>query len=214
MINRNKKSMKLNLKDDRGRTILLELVKRSDILLEAFRPGVMDKLGLGWEDLKTENPRLIYCSLTGYGQTGSYRELPGHDINYLSIAGILDLIGEAGGPPVVPGIQIADIGAGSINAALNILAAFIFREKTGKGQHVDVAMNDGLTPFLSLYMADFMVVGRLLSRGEGLLSGYYACYSIYETADNRFMAMGCLEPKFWKNFLTAINREDRKKSSL
>lgn len=208
MINRNKKSICLNLKENAGREILIKMVEKSDILLETFRPRVMDRLGLGWEYLKKINPKLIYCSVTGYGQTGPYRDLPGHDINYLSVTGILGLIGEKGGAPVIPGIQIADVGGGSVNAVLSILAAYIARGRSGEGQYLDIAMTDGVTPFLSLYMAQFMFDKQPINRGEGLLSGQFACYRIYETADGRYMAMGCLEPKFWKEFLKAVNREE------
>lgn len=208
MINRNKKSIKLNLKKAAGQEIVKKMVQKSDVLLETFRPGVMDRLGLGWEHLKVINPGLIYCSLTGYGQTGPYRDLPGHDINYLSISGVLDLIGEKGGGPLIPGIQIADVGGGSTIAVISILAAFIARGRSGKGQYLDVAMTDGLTPFLSLQMAQYMIDGKHINRGEGFFSGKYACYQIYKTADARYMAMGCLEPKFWKQFLRAVNREE------
>jgi crotonobetainyl-CoA:carnitine CoA-transferase CaiB-like acyl-CoA transferase len=208
MVNRNKKSMKLNLKEKAGRAIFSRLAKISDVVLETFRPGVMEALGLGWKQLKEVNPRLIYCALTGYGQTGPYRNLPGHDVNYLSIAGVLDLIGEKGGRPVVPGIQIADVGSGSLMAAFAILAALMVRERSGKGQYLDVAMVDGLSLFLSLCMAQYMTDGRLPEKGDSLLGGGYACYNLYETADGRYMALGCLEPKFWCEFLKAVNRED------
>lgn len=208
VINRNKKSMKLNIKDEEGREIFKKLVKKADVLLETFRPGVMDKLGLGWEDLKQVNPRLVYCALTGYGQTGPYRDWPGHDINYLSIAGVLGLIGERGGKPVIPGIQIADVGSGTLVTTLSILAALMARERSGQGQYIDVAMVDGLILFLSLIMAQHMVDGKVPQRGCNLLDGAYACYNIYEAKDGRYMALGCLEPKFWREFVRAINREE------
>jgi len=141
-LNRNKKSMKLNLKVKEGREIFYKLIETYDIILEGFRPGVMERLGIGYQELKKRNPRVIFCSLSGYGQDGPYRERSGHDVNYIGLGGVLELIGSQNGPPVIPGVQIADIGAGGRMAAIAILSAAIHREKTGEGQYLDISMMD------------------------------------------------------------------------
>lgn len=206
--NRNKRGMTLNLRAPEGRRIFLSMVEKADILLDNFRPGAMKRMGLGYDDLKEINPRLIYCSLTGFGQDGPYQNRAAHDINFLAISGILDLLGERAGRPIVPAIQIAGAGGGGLNAALGILASVIRRERTGKGQYLDVAILDGLTPFLGLVMSQYMANGQLPQRGESLVGGGYAFYQVYETADQKYLALGCLEEKFWKEFCKAIERED------
>jgi len=206
--NRNKRGMKLNLREPAGREIFLKLVPQADVLLDNFRPGGMKRMGLGYDDLKQINPRLIYCSITGFGQDGPYQDRAAHDINFLSISGILDLLGEKGGRPIVPAIQIAGAGGGSLNAALGILAALIRRERTGAGQYLDVAILDGLAPFLALTMSQYMADGQLTRRGESLVGGGYAFYNVYETADGKFLALGALEEKFWIEFCKAVGRED------
>ena len=206
--NRNKRGMKLNLREPAGREIFLKLVPEADVLLDNFRPGGMKRMGLGYDDLKQINPRLIYCSLTGFGQDGPYRDRAAHDLNFLSISGILDLLGEKGGRPIVPAIQIAGAGGGSLNAALGILAALIRRERTGAGQYLDVAILDGLAPFLALTMSQYLADGQLTRRGESLVGGGYAFYNVYETADGKFLALGALEEKFWVEFCKAVGRED------
>ncbi|MGI6647532.1 MAG: CaiB/BaiF CoA transferase family protein [Bacillota bacterium] len=206
--NRNKRGMKLNLREPAGREIFLKLVPEADVLLDNFRPGGMRRMGLGYDDLKQINPRLIYCSLTGFGQDGPYRDRAAHDLNFLSISGILDLLGEKGGRPIVPAIQIAGAGGGSLNAALGILAALIRRERTGAGQYLDVAILDGLAPFLALTMSQYLADGQLTRRGESLVGGGYAFYNVYETADGKFLALGALEEKFWIEFCKAVGRED------
>lgn len=208
MVNRNKLGMKLNLKHPRGREVFIRLVEKADILLETFRPGVMAKLGLGYECLQTINPRLIYCSLTGFGQDGPYRDRAAHDINFLSLSGVLDLIGERDGRPAVPAIQIAGVGGGALNACIGILAALYSRQVTGKGQYLDISILDGMTPFLSLAMAEYLTTGESPRRGATMVGGGYAFYNVYETADKRFLALGCLEPKFWSNFCTAIGKKE------
>lgn len=208
MINRNKRGMKLNLRDQEGREIFLKLVPEADILIESFSPGTMKGWGLGYEDLKGINPQLIYCSLTGFGQDGPYSGRPAHDINLLSISGILDLLGEKDGRPIVPAIQIAGAGGGGLNAALGIMASLLRRERTGKGQYLDVSILDGLTPFLGLTMSQYMTDGQIPRRGETLVGGGYAFYNIYKTADGKFLSLGCLEEKFWEEFCKAVERED------
>ena len=207
-LNRNKKSMLLNLKTDDGREIFYKLIDTYDILLEGFRPGVMDRLGIGYQELMKRNPRIIFCSLSGYGQDGPYKERSGHDINYIGLGGILDLTGPRDGDPIIPGTQIADIGGGGMMAAIAILAAIVYREKTGEGQYLDVAMHDGVISWLSIHAAKYLMDKELPKRGEMHLSGRYACYQVYPTKDGRHISLGALEPKFWKNFCEAIGRED------
>jgi crotonobetainyl-CoA:carnitine CoA-transferase CaiB-like acyl-CoA transferase len=207
-INRNKKSMALNLKVEEGKEIFYKLIHSYDIILESFRPGVMDRLGIGYRELKKRNPRVILCSLSGYGQDGPYRERSGHDINYIGLGGLLEITGEKNGKPISPGVQIADIGGGGMMAAIAILAAVIYRERTGKGQFLDISMLDGIISWLSLYAGKYFMDRELPKRGEMLLSGRYACYQVYLTKDGRYMSLGALEPKFWKAFCEAIGRED------
>jgi crotonobetainyl-CoA:carnitine CoA-transferase CaiB-like acyl-CoA transferase len=207
-LNRNKKSMVLNLKMKEGKEIIYKLIDTYDILLEGFRPGVMDRLGIGYQELKKRNPRMIFCSLSGYGQDGPYKERSGHDINYIGLGGILELTGSRGGDPIIPGTQIADIGGGGMMAAIAILAAIVHREKTGQGQCLDVAMHDSVISWLSIHAGKYFMDKELPKRGEMHLSGRYACYQVYPTRDGRHISLGALEPKFWKNFCEAIGRED------
>lgn len=206
-LGRNKRTMFLNLKTPEAVEIVKELVKDYDIVLEQFRPGVMDKLGLGYEALKAVNPRLIYCSLTGYGQTGPLRDAAGHDINYISLSGIVSHAGRAEGGPSLMNFQIADIAVGSMGSVIGILAAVNYRNNTGRGQYVDVAMMDGCIPFNSLDGAGFLVSGNQPKReGERLNGG--CVYDFYETKDGEYMSVGSLEPQFWASFCRAIGRED------
>lgn len=206
-LGRNKKTMFLNLKTGEGKAVVKELVKEYDILLEQFRPGVMEKLGLGYEDLKAVNPKLIYCSLTGYGQTGPLRDAAGHDINYMSRSGIISQAGRRESGPSLMNFQIADIAVGSMNSVIGILAAVNYRKNTGKGQYIDVAMMDGCVPFNSLDGAGFLVSGKEPKReGERLNGG--CIYDFYETKDGEYLSVGSLEPQFWSRFCTAIGRED------
>ncbi len=207
-VNRNKKSMTLNLKVKEGREIFFKLIAIYDVILECFRPGVIDRLGIGYEELKKRNPGVILCSLSGYGQDGPYRERSGHDINYMGLGGLLDLTGEKEKVPVVPGVQMADLGAGGMMSAIAILAAIIHRGKTGEGQHLDVAMLDGVISWLSIPAGGYFMDGELPKRGEMQLTGRYACYHVYETKDGRYVSLGALEPKFWRNFCETIARRD------
>jgi crotonobetainyl-CoA:carnitine CoA-transferase CaiB-like acyl-CoA transferase len=207
-LNRNKKSVSINLKSDKGKELFLELVKTADILVESFRPGVMDRLNLGYERLKEVNPKLIYSAITGYGQDGPYASYPGHDINYLSYAGLLHLQGERHDKPVVPSVQIADIGGGALMATVGILLALQSRNQTGKGQFVDVSMMDGVISWLQTLLPGFLATGEQPKRGEMDLSGGKACYGVYETLDERYLSVGALEPKFWEGFCKGIERPD------
>jgi crotonobetainyl-CoA:carnitine CoA-transferase CaiB-like acyl-CoA transferase len=206
--NRNKRSIAVNLKKEAGRAILLKLVERADVLIEGFRPGVMERLGVGYETLKAVNPRLIYCALTGYGQDGPYRLRAGHDANYLSVAGLLSVNGPKDGPPVLSGVQLADLAGGSLHAVIGILLALQARVRTGAGQFVDVSMLDGSLALMYVPFASFLANGRQPARGNEGLSGRYACYQIYETRDGRYLSLGALEPKFWENACQVLGRED------
>ena len=197
-INRNKEHMSLNLKSKKGKQIFLRLIQKADVMLEGFRPGVVDRLGVDYESVHKVNPKIIYCSITGYGQDGPFRDRVGHDVNYLSYAGVLNLIGEPDRPPSIPGIPIADIAAGGMNAAIGILLALFAREKTGRGQYIDISMTDGMVGFLPLALFFQQLTGQDPRRADALLSHRYACYNTYETADGRFLSIGAVENRFWK----------------
>jgi crotonobetainyl-CoA:carnitine CoA-transferase CaiB-like acyl-CoA transferase len=206
--NRNKRSLTLNLKHPAGREIFLKLAERADIVVEGFRPGVMDRLRIGYETLKEINPRLIYCAITGYGQDGPYHVKPGHDINYISIAGLLGVNGMKEGPPVIPAVQIADIAGGSMHAVIGILLALQARERTGQGQMVDVSMMDGSLAMMFVPFATYLANGRQPERGAQGLSGRYACYQVYQTGDGAYLSLGALESKFWEEACRVLRRED------
>ncbi len=207
VLNRNKKSLTLNLKTDEGRGIFRKLVETSDVLLEGFRPGVMDKLNLGYETLSKINNRLVYCAISGYGATGDAGKKAGHDINFLALNGLLSYNG-TGGKPQVPGVQIADIGGGGLLAAFSILAAIIARERTGEGQFIDISMTDGAMLWNCLRFGNWIADGVVPEPGDSMLNGGFACYNVYETKDGGFMALGALEPQFWSAFCQAVNRRD------
>jgi alpha-methylacyl-CoA racemase len=205
-LNRNKKSIALDLKAEQGQEIFLRLAERADVVLEGFRPGTVERLGVGYERVRSVNPGLVYCSLTGYGQDGPYRGRAGHDINYLALAGVLGLTGPQDGPPVIPAVQIADL-CGGMYAALGILAALRAREATGQGQVVDVAMLDGVISWLVLLAAQHFAASTP-RRGDWLLCGGVPCYNVYQTQDGGYVALGALEPKFWAAFCQGVGRED------
>lgn len=210
LLNRNKKSITLNLKAEEGRAILLKLVKDADVLLEGFRPGVMDRLGLGYETLAKINPRLVYCAISGYGQDGPSRLKPGHDLNYLAEAGALQLFGKAGEGPIVPGLSIADVGGGSLMASTGILAALLARATTGRGQFVDVSMHDGAISWLALHGADYLFAGIEPKGGERPFIGQAPCYNVYACADGKFVALGLIEEHFWHRFCDAVGLPELK----
>jgi alpha-methylacyl-CoA racemase len=206
-LGRGKRSIRLDLKQERGREVLLRLAREYDVLLESFRPGVLDRLGVGYERLRQENPRLIYCAITGYGQDGPYTGRSGHDLNYLGLNGLLGLSGEAGGPPTQSAGQIADIGGGALMAAFGILAALRERERSGHGQLVDVSMFDGSLSWLALVAGRYLADGQVPRRGELELGGALICYRPYACADG-WVTLGALEPKFWQEFCRGVGRED------
>ncbi|MCS6972471.1 MAG: CoA transferase [Turneriella sp.] len=207
-LNRNKKSITVNIKREGGRQVLLRLLENCDILLEGFRPDTLHELGIGYEQLKDKFPRLIYCAISGYGATGLYKDHAGHDANYIARAGLLALNGSKGGPPVIPGFQVADIAGGTLTALAAILAALYAREKTGRGQFIDISMQDGSLQFLSLSLGDFIATGEEPVRGNTLLSGKLPNYRVYETKDGKYVVLAALEEKFFHNFLRQIGRED------
>lgn len=195
--NRGKRSIALDLKTPGGKQAFQRLAAHADIVMEGFRPGVMDRLGAGWETLRALYPTLIYVSLTGYGPDGPYAALAGHDLNYLSLAGVLDLIGPAQGAPVVPGVQIADLAGGSMQAVIGMLLALQARQRTGQGQRVDISMTDGAAALLTVPLAAYRATGSVPRRGSETLSGGLACYCVYEAAGGTYISVGALEAKFW-----------------
>ncbi len=203
-LHRNKKSIVLDLKNPQGREALLRAAATADIFLESYRPDVKERLGIGYSDLKAVNPRIIYCSISGYGQEGPYRNRVGHDINYQALGGVLATTGAAGGPPVVPGVQVADLGAAAMFAAVSILAALQGRERTGRGQYIDLAMLDGVVSWLQVAAAEYLGLGRTQRRGKMWLSGKWACYTVYCTRGGGYLSLGALEPKFWARFCRAL----------
>jgi crotonobetainyl-CoA:carnitine CoA-transferase CaiB-like acyl-CoA transferase len=203
-LNRGKRSMTLNLKNEMGREVLIRLARDADMLIESFRPGVMDRLGVGYERLAQENPGLIYCAITGYGQDGPYKDRAGHDINYLGYAGVLGIIGPRDGDPAVAGVQIADVGGGALMGAVGMLAALHERERTGKGRFVDISMLDGAMSWLSMHAAGFFIDGVAPKRGQMRLSGQLACYRVYRCADGGYVTVGALEPQFWAALCKAL----------
>ena len=207
-LNRNKRHISLNLKDPRGLNIFFQLADQADVLIEGFRPGVMARLGIDYQAVSRRNPRLIYCSISGFGQNGPLRQRVGHDVNYLSRAGVLDLIGTTETGPLIPGVQIADIAGGSMNAAVGILLALYAREKSGAGQYIDISMTDGVVGLLSLPAFFAARNGVPPRRGDEQLSHRYACYNVYRTADGRYLVIGAVEQRFWNNLCQALGRPD------
>ncbi|WP_346207732.1 CaiB/BaiF CoA-transferase family protein [Caldifermentibacillus hisashii] len=207
-LNRNKKSVTLDLKTDEGKDQFFQMVGKADVVVESFRPGVMKRLGLDFPVLEKINPRLIYCAISGYGQTGPYAEMPGHDINYISYAGLLELMGEKDGKPIVPAVQVADLAGGAYPAVTGILLALLEREKSGKGQFIDISMMDGVISLLQSTLPNYLMKNIPSKRGEQMLSGGLACYEVYQTKDGRWLAVGALEMKFWRVFCQKIGKPE------
>jgi crotonobetainyl-CoA:carnitine CoA-transferase CaiB-like acyl-CoA transferase len=204
-VNRGKRSMVLDLKAPAGRDALLRMVAKADVVVETFRPGVMDKLGVGYAQLAAANPGIVVCSISGFGQTGPFVHRAGHDIGYLALAGVLALGGPAGGAPMMPGVQIADLAGGSLWGATAILAALVGRHRTGKGAHLDISMTEGALALVSAELGN-LDCGAHPTRGLERLNGGVACYAIYRTKDDRYLAVGALEPKFWIALNEGIGR--------
>ena len=207
VLNRGKRSLALDLKSEAGRAAFLRLADKADVVVESFRPGVMDRLGVGWNQLRERNPRLVLCSISGYGQTGPYVERAGHDLNYIGLAGVLAMTGGAGDAPAMPGVQIADLAGGGLWGLSGVLAALLGRERTGRGAHVDIAMCEGSLALLAAELGSVAAGGEPPTRGRATLNGGLACYGVYRTADDRYISVGALEPKFWLAFNQAIGRK-------
>jgi alpha-methylacyl-CoA racemase len=206
-LNRGKRSIRVDLKSPAGKEVLLHLARTADVLLESFRPGVLDRLGVGYERLRQANAGLVYCAITGYGQNGPGRDRSGHDLNYLGLNGILGLSGEADGPPTSSAAQIADVGGGALMAAVGIMVALRERERSGEGQLVDCSMFDGSLSFLAMLAAELLAGGPVPRRGGLRLAGGIVCYRPYACADG-YVTLGALEPKFWAEFCLGVGRED------
>jgi len=206
-LNRGKRSVALDLKTDDGRQKLLRLVEKSDVLVEGNRPGVMARLGLGWEVLHERNRRLVMCSITGYGQDGPFAARAGHDLNYMAIAGALGLNGPRDGSPLPLSVQVADIGGGGLQPAARILAALVAVQRGGDGRWIDAAMTDEAVRWLGMAFAQ-RAAGERVARGDQRLAGRYACYRVYECGDGRHYSVAALEPKFWTALCGAIERPD------
>jgi crotonobetainyl-CoA:carnitine CoA-transferase CaiB-like acyl-CoA transferase len=206
-INRNKRSITLNLKSDAGRDLLLQLVERADVLVEGNRPGVMARLGLAWEVLHARNPRLVVCSITGYGQDGPFASRAGHDLNYMATAGALGLNGEKGGPPIPLSVQVADIGGGGLQPAVAILGALVAVQRGGEGRWIDASMTDGAAGWLALAFAA-RAGGEVVGRGDQRLTGRYACYRVYACKGGGYYSVAALEPKFWATLCNAVGRAE------
>jgi crotonobetainyl-CoA:carnitine CoA-transferase CaiB-like acyl-CoA transferase len=207
-LNRNKRSIRIDLKNARGKEVLLRLVKEADVLLEGFRPGVLDRLGVGYDVLLEANPGLVICPITGYGQDGPYRDRSGHDMNYLGLIGVLDMQGE--GPdrtPVQGAGQMADLGGGGLMAAFGVLAALHHRDRTGEGQVVDVSMADGALSWMAMVAPRVLMGEQPPQRGRDTLTGGFVCYRPYQCADG-WVTLGALEPKFFQAWCRGVGRED------
>ena len=198
----------LDLKADEGREAFLKLAAMADVVIESFRPGVVDRLGIGFEDVRIVNPGIVYCSTSGYGQSGPKSQWAGHDINYLAVSGYLDCSGRtAEGGPALPGATVADSAAGGMHAVISILAALVARGTTGEGQHLDVAVADGAVALMSLYVDEYLATGTVPGPGHNILTGRYACYDVYRCADDRWVAVGAIEPHFYANLCKLIGCE-------
>jgi alpha-methylacyl-CoA racemase len=206
-INRNKRSITLNLKSPAGRELLLSLAEHADVLVEGNRPGVMARLGVGWDVLHSHNPKLVMCSITGYGQDGPFASRAGHDLNYVATAGSLGLNGIRGGPPVPLSVQVADIGGGGLEPAVAILGALVEVGRGGQGRWIDASMLDGAVSWLALVLAAHGA-GEHVGRGDQRLGGRHPCYRVYACKDGGFYSVGALEPKFWATLCDAIERPD------
>lgn len=205
---RNCRAIGVDLKTEEGRKVFHELARTADVVIESFRPGVTRRLRIDYRALKRVNPSIVYVSLTGYGQEGPYRDVVGHDINYISVGGLLGITGTCGGPPVIPGVPVADFAGGGMSAAIAILAALRQRDKTGKGQYVDVSITDGVVGMMSVWINPYLTWGVVSKRGETWLSGQWPWYDVYETKDGKHISIGALEPWFFARLCGLVGRED------
>ncbi|OWW22787.1 CaiB/BaiF CoA transferase family protein [Noviherbaspirillum denitrificans] len=210
LLNRNKRSITLNLKHEEGKEVFRRLVKEYDVVVEGFRPGVMDRLGFGYEELKKLNPRIVACSISGFGQNGPLRMASGHDLNYMALSGALQLFGTKETGPIVPGLSIADVGGGSLMAVYGILAALIARDRLGSGQYIDVSMFDGIVTWLALHGADYLFAGIEPKGGERPFIGAAPCYNVYKCGDGGALSLGIIEEHFWERLCDEIGEPDWK----
>ncbi|MGM9491163.1 CaiB/BaiF CoA transferase family protein [Ideonella sp. YS5] len=214
LVQRNKRALRLDLKQPEGVAVLQALARDADVLVESFRPGVMERLGVGYDTLAALNPKLVYCSITGYGQSGPYRDEPGHDLNYCALAGVSDQIGRAGEAPALSNVPVADLLGGSLTAAMGLLAALFDAQRTGRGRHVDISIADSTLAHAVVPMVSMLREGTTRPAGTDKLSGGLACYGLYRTSDGRHLAVGALERKFWDAFCHVLGREDLKPQHL
>lgn len=214
LLNRNKRAMRLDLTRASGLALFLRLIEDADVLVESFRPGVMDRLGASYRVVAARNPRIVYCSISGYGQTGPYAARAGHDLNYIAQAGVADQIREAEGPPVVPNLQIADLLGGALTPVMGILAALLDARASGRGRHVDVSMTDAVLAHAVIPLLETLAQGRTPSPGSGMLAGGLPCYGYYRTRDGRYMAVAALERKFWDRLCAILGCEELKSAHL
>ena len=207
-LGRNKKSIGINLKSGAGKEIYFRLAQRADVIVEEYRPGVAKRLGIDYEKLSSRNPRLIYCAITGFGQNGPYRDLVGHDINYIATAGVLSMLGRPGQPPTIPHNLVADYAGGGMHGAIGVLAALVARSQTGRGQYVDISMMDGSLAILAQAFSAFFAGGKLPQRGETIFDGGIPNYNVYLTKDGKYITIAAIEPWFFANLCRALGRED------
>ena len=206
-LDRNKKSIVVNLKSEAGREVFYRLSRQADVIVEGFRPGVVKRLGIDYETISKLNPGIIYCSLSGYGQDGPYHTFPGHDVNYIAMAGVLGLIGSSEGPPAIPLNLVADFAGAALYGALGISVALVARNKTRNGQYLDIAYMDGAISLMTWFNCGYFLDGSVLKRGESWLHGAYPYYGVYETRDGKYITIGCLEPHFWQNLCRLLSQE-------
>jgi crotonobetainyl-CoA:carnitine CoA-transferase CaiB-like acyl-CoA transferase len=207
-LNRNKKCIGLNLRSDEGRRIFHRMAKEADVVIEGYRPGVVERLGVDYKTIQGINPRIIYCSLSGYGQDGPYRLFSGHDINYISLAGVLGLIGPKEGPPTIPLNIIADFAGVSLYGTIGILLALEARNRTGKGQYIDHTYMEGALHLITWFTHRFFMDGTVMKPGVSWAQGAYPHYGVYKTKDGKWLTIGCLEPHFWDNLCKAVGKEE------
>jgi len=205
---RNKRSIVLDLRAEEAREVYYRLAAKADVIVEQSRPGAPERLGIDYETMKAKNPRIVYCAITGYGQTGPYRDLVGHDINYISIGGALGIMGPKDRPPAIPSNLIADYASGGMLAAMGILAALMARERTGRGQFVDMSMTDGVISMMHVQAAMYFILGLVPERGEDMLTGGMPFYNVYETKDGKYISVAAIETWFFKNLCSVLGRED------
>jgi crotonobetainyl-CoA:carnitine CoA-transferase CaiB-like acyl-CoA transferase len=208
LVNRNKSSLTINLKSEKGRQLFYQLVKKADVVVEQFRPGVVKKLKIDYDSLKAINPQIIYCSISGYGQDGPYRLNAGHDINYLGYSGILGVMGKKNEKPTIPSVQIADIGGGTFNSIIGILLALIARTHSGVGQFVDISMLDGAVGWLPYLASSYLATGNSPVAGDSMLTGGYAAYQVYETMDGKYLNIGAIEMHLWSNLCKFMGKPE------